>query len=274
MKNCIISANCQAVPLAKQLITFYPFACEYEIEIFTNFTKTIIPLEKLQNCDLLIYQKLGLAWGNLSEKFLLENVNPKAKVICMPNIVNTTLWPTSKHTGNLIDSYRDSFVEELITRKLAIKEILYLVEKKDYATLCDINEIMRESIAKEREKKYLCCDLICDYIMDNYKTTQLFTTINHPYGKLLNLVAKLVLEEIGFSQVPDSIILNLNCDDDFDLPIHPSVSKFLGLSYGGHEQLYNVYGKMLTYNEYLYAYVYARLNEIPLTYFLMNCKKA
>ncbi len=80
MKQCIISANCQGIPLGKQLLSFYPFACEYEVDIYTNFTKTAVPYSILASCDILIYQRLGDSWGEISEKQLLANVNPKAKV--------------------------------------------------------------------------------------------------------------------------------------------------------------------------------------------------
>ena len=273
MRQCVISANCQSVPLAKQLLTFYPFACDYEVEIFTNFTRTIVPPSKLKSCDLLIYQKLDETWGELSERSLLANVNPQAKTICMPNVVNNALWPSMTHSGNLADSYWDSYIEELISRKLTIKEIMYIARRADYSKHYDIEKKFWESIEYERNKKYLGCDIICDFIIENYKKMQIFTTPNHPYGPLLNLIAKIVLEELGYSGIPDAIIPNLNCDDDFDLPIHPSVSKFLGLAYGDENQLYNVYGKQFTYYEYLYAYTFARTREVPVTYFLMECKK-
>ncbi len=191
----------------------------------------------------------------------------------MPNVVNTGLWPSMVHNGNLAESYRDLYVEELIAQKLYIREIMELVKNADYSLHYDIENIFYKSLEKEREKNYFACDIICDFILNNYKTKQLFTTPNHPYGILLNLIAKLILEEIGYKNVPENLIANINCDDNFDLPIHPSVSKFLGLSYGNEDQLYTIYGKQFNYYEYLYAYVYARLRNLPVTYFLFECHK-
>ncbi len=165
MRQCIISANCQSVPLAKQLLSFYPFACEYEVEIYTNFTRTIVPLELLKKCDLLIYQRLDETWGELSEKSLLANVNPEAKTVCMPNVMNNGLWPSMSHSGVLADSYWDSYIEDLIARKLTIKEIMYLARKADYSKHFDIEKKFWDSIDYERSKDYLGCDIICDYII-------------------------------------------------------------------------------------------------------------
>ena len=202
MLHCLVSANCQGVPLIRQLLAFKPFQKSYYPEYFVNFKKEAVPLEKLQTCNLLIYQKLAPSWGNLSEEYLLAHVNPKAKVVCMPNIYNNTLWPISKGTGDLSNPYDETYIDELMQRGLSLDEILYLVKKVDFSKHYDLQAMFEKSMAFERNKGYVRCAEFCDYIEENFSKIKLFTTFNHPYGSLLNKVAKVVLEEIGYRNIP------------------------------------------------------------------------
>lgn len=268
MGNCIISANCQGVPLAKQLLNFEPFCKEFIPEYYVNFKKELIPPEKLQNCDLLIYQRLGEAWGELSEEYLLAHVNPRAKVICMPNMYHKSLWPISQGTGVLSTLYDETYVDELIARNLTVDEIVYLMKKVDLAEHYDLRAMFDEAIRIERSKKYLKCDELCDYIEEHFSERRLFSTYNHPYGSLLNLVAKYVLEEIGFSRVPECILPDISCDDEYFMPVHPSVIKFFNLQYIDEKTRYPAYGNMLDYFDYIRAYVVAKQNGFALAVFL------
>lgn len=276
MKSCIVSANCQGVPLSRQLLTFQPFGREFSLEYFVNFRKETVPPEKLQNCDLLIYQKLDNSWGELSEEYLLSHVNPKAKTICMPNIYHKALWPISKGTGVLSTLYDETYVDELMQRNLTIDEIVYLMKKVDLAEHYDLRQLYEESIRTERGKGYLKCAELCDYIEENFSEKRLFSTLNHPYGPLLNLAAKFVLEEIGYTKVPDCILPDITCDDEYYMPIHPSVARFFNLKYADENSRYPVYGNMLNYYEYIRAYVIAKQNDFPLAvffYWLANNKE-
>lgn len=267
MLSCLISANCQGVPLIRQLLAFQPFAKSYFPEYFVNFKKESIPPEKLANCNLLIYQKLNEYWGELSEDYLLSHVNPKAKIVCMPNIYNPALWPISKGTGDLSDPYNETYVDELMRRSLSKEEILYLIKKVDFAKHYDLQSMFAEAMKVERSKGYVRCAEFCDFIEENFSKTKLFTTFNHPYGILLNKVAQTVLEEIGYRGVPDRLIPDLTCDDEYYMPIHPSVAKFFHLSFIDENTKYPVYGNMLTYYEYVTGYIFARENKFPLAHY-------
>lgn len=269
MKKCLISSNCQGVPLASQLLSFPDFVVEYELEVFLNYTKAIIPDYKLAMCDLLIYQRLDNSWGNLSEDYLLNHVNSHAKIICMPNMVNFSLWPTACNSGGgSIDLWGDKFVDTLIARNLDVKEIVYLVMKADLAKLYNVDNVALESLQRERTKKYDFCSELCDFVEENYKKQQLFSTPNHPYGILLNYIAKRVLESIGYSNISMYFLPNLDCDTEFHLPIHPSIVKYFNLPFAKEEHLYPVFGRNINYREYLYDYVLAKQQKIPVGTFL------
>lgn len=274
MLTCLLSANCQGIPLISQLYQFEPFMRSYSIQYYVNFKKKVIPLEQLQTCNLLIYQKLGPSWGELSEDYLLANVNPKAKVVCMPNIFNNTLWPISKVTGDLSTPYTETYVDDLIARNLSVDEIVYLIKKADFAEHYDLQANYQKSMEIERNKGYARCHEFCDYIEENFSKIKLFTTFNHPYGTLLNRVAKVVLEEIGYRGIPDCLIPDITCDDKYYMPVHPSVARFFHLPYIDETTKFPVYGNMLTYYEYIAGYVIARQNNFPLApYFTYLAEK-
>ena len=232
MKKCIISSNCQGVPLASQLMSFSSFVQDFELEIYLNYTHAIIPKNKLAECDLLMYQRLDNSWGELSEQSLLANVNPKAKTICIPNMMNFALWPTACNSGGgAFDLWGDKYIDFLISKKLDVQEIVFLTKKADLAKLYQLDKVIEESFKKEREKKYFASKEICDFVEANYQTKKLFSTPNHPYGDLLTFIAKILLKEIGYSDFSDCFLLDLDCDPEFHLPIHPSILEYLSVSY-------------------------------------------
>lgn len=262
--QCIISANCQAVPLIRQMYAFGPFAENYNLLYYVNFKNKIVPDERLANCDLLIYQKLGENWGKLSEEYLLSHLNPKAKAVCMPNIVNKALWPISASTGDLSFPYRETYVDELMARNLSVDEIIYLMRKVDFANHYDLQALFLQYMKYERSKNYAGCEEICAFIEENFSVRRLFTTINHPCGALLNKAAQIVLQEIGFDNVPEKLIENIVCEENYYMPVHPSVARFFGLDFIDENTKYPVYGNMLTYYEYIKGYVYAKQNNVAL----------
>ncbi len=276
MRSCIISSNCQGVPLASQLASFPEFDKEFTIEIFLNYTHAIIPHSKLEQCDLLIYQQLDNSWGELSEKSLLQNVNPKAKTICMPNMMNFALWPTACNSGGGADDlWGDRYIDFLISKKLDVQEIVFLAKKANLAKLYQIDKVIEDTFQKEREKTYFACKEICDFVEENYKAKQLFSTPNHPYGDLLTFIAKIILKEIGYNSFPDCFLPQLDCDPEFHLPIHPNVLEYLDVSYIYiySQKKYPVFGRMLTYEEYLYDYVLAKQQGILVGTFLKEMGK-
>lgn len=267
MRTCIVSANCQGLPLVRQLLGYLPFSKYHRVEYYINFKKELIPLEKLQTCNILIYQKLDSSWNELSEEYLLSHVNPKAKTISMPNMLHLSLWPMSKGTGDLSNPYNEEYVDKLLERRLSLTEINYLVRKVDLANHYDLQALYDKSIERERQKDYLRCSELCDFIEENFSAKQLFTTINHPYGELLNLIARYVLMELDYRKIPSRLSENLTCDNDYYMPIHPSVAKFFNLSFAGEDTKYPIYGNRLTYYEYIAGYVMARQHDIPLAHY-------
>jgi hypothetical protein len=268
-----MSANCQGELLDILLRKHQGFTKEWEIKYYVNFQKTPIPAGEIENCDLLLYQRLGEYWGELSSEVLLKRLPKTAKAFCLPNMLYYHLWPTAVGGALPYDLWRDSYVEDLISRKLTLSEITHLTMRADFSKLFDLPKRMEESLQREYEKNYSWRDEIFEFIEQNWRNKQIFTTPNHPANELIFLVLNLILKELGFS--PEEFVNtgDFVCDSEFFLPVHPFYIKHYGVKHLTEETLYPVFGKDLTYKEYLMAYVDARQHEIPLAQYFLDLKK-
>lgn len=272
MKKCILSANCQGEVLAYLLNKHAGFTQNWELKYYVNFHKTPIPEGEIENCDLLLHQNLEESWGELSGKALEERAPSKAKIFTFPNMMNFHLWPTAKWSPNPHELWNDCYIEELIKKGLNFSEIVYIVMKTDFAKVYDLPRLMQNSLRREYNKNYMARDTIFRYISVNWKEKQLFTTPNHHANQLIFLVLNAILAEIDIEPAPQDNI-NLFCDKDFFLPVHPYFIKHYGVKFLHENSTYPVYGKELTYKEYLLAYVDARLKGNSVLQYLMDLTK-
>ena len=274
MKTCVMSANCQGELVKNILNRLEPFSQEWEIKYYVNFHKTPIPEGEIENCDLLLYQRLGEEWGDLSSDVLLSRVPKEAKTLCLPNMTNYSLWPTATWAPEAYNLWLDSYVEDLIARKLSYSEIIYVVMRADFSKILDLPMRTKESLLREYGKDYYGRANIFKFIEQNWKEKQLFTTPNHPAKELMILVVNLVLEVLGIPSIKVSGDLsNITCDKEFFLPVHPFYIEHYEIQYLTESTRYPVFGNSLTYKEYLMAYVAARQQEIPLLRYFEELKK-
>jgi len=274
MKTCIMSANCQGEVLNHILKRHPVFAQEWEIKYYVNFHKTPIPEGEIENCDLLLYQDLGEKWGDLSSSVLLARLPKNAKAICLPNISNYRLWPTAITPKEAYNLWFDTYIEDLISRKLSYSEIIYVAMRADFSKLLELSKRVNQSLVHEHAKNYFGRERILKFIENNWKKNQLFSTPNHPAGGLLLLVANLILGELNFISLRVGGGVNtLVCDREFFLPVHPFYIKHYGIEYLTEDTKYPVFGNSLTYKEYLMAYVNARQHEIPLLRYFQDLKQ-
>lgn len=269
MKKCILSANCQGELLKYLLNKQVHFTKNWDLHYYVNFHKTPIPKGEIENCDLLIHQNLDDTWGELSATALTKRAPKKAKILIFPNLVNFHLWPTAKWSANPKDSWQDNYIETLIKKGLNFSEIVYIVMKTDFAKLYDLPFLMKNSLRREYEKNYHRREELFSYISNNWKNKQLFTTPNHPANELIFIVLNSILEEI---QIPSVAIdkTRIFCDNDFFLPVHPFFIKYYDIKFLHSDSTFPVYGKSLTYKQYLLAYVDARLNNHTFLDYLVN----
>ncbi|HAS87737.1 MAG TPA: hypothetical protein DCS48_00265 [Desulfovibrio sp.] len=261
-KNCILHANCQGEPMEELLLLSEEFSTGYEIHRYTNYTRESIPTGLIANCDLFLYQPLlGEAWGELESEKIIGQLNDKARALPFPSMLFLHYWPLwSREPGF---DYRDTFLDSLLKRELSESQIMHLFMKTKLTNIYDFNEIMDRSIKTERKKEARTPVKYVDWILDNYKQKPLFNTINHPRAELLIIIAQTILKELGLSRLSEHDLKKFPPPfADFEQPIHPQIAEFLGLEFGGPQQLYHVYGAELTFEEYAMRYIKCRKNGI------------
>jgi len=254
---CIVHANCQAEPLIQRLITCPEFSARYDYGLITNFVKEPVTDEILSRCSLFLYQYLGPKWDDLASDVLISKLPDGARSLCIPNLFFKGYWPlwNSKPGFN----YRCSYLDDIIDKGLPAKETAMLFLYSDIAARFDLLEIVKETIEKEREKEKHTPVKYLDLLIDNYRDSRLFNTVNHPGSLLMNHVAKEVLIQLGYTPPPDSVLEAVGEPfPEFEQPINPKIAQFFGWDFGGPDVEFEIYGRKMNYARYVSNYIIAQ----------------
>jgi hypothetical protein len=257
-KTCILHGNCQGETLAAFLASSPGFTAAFDVEYYVNFTRQAIPQESLARCGLFLHQHLGPEWGELSSDALKAQLPPGAQSLCYPNMLFKGYWPFWSNRPGF--DYADSLLDELLGRGLGKFEALHVALKADLDTMYGLAGLLGDTLTRERDKERLCDVKYVDLIEENFRHDRLFVSVNHPGRRLMFHAADSVLALLGIGPLPDAF--RSVCPElyqDFQLPMHPNVAAFHGLAFGGWQERYNVYGRALTYPEYIALYLDCRL---------------
>ncbi|WP_439493708.1 WcbI family polysaccharide biosynthesis putative acetyltransferase [Bosea sp. (in: a-proteobacteria)] len=92
------------------------------------------------------------------------------------------------------------------------------------------------------------------YILDRYKTKQVFYTTAHPNGHILKTMVQTVSKELGVSLrfwLPGS----LNSLRRLQVPIHPLIAARLGIGWAHADRKYLVKGEWIRWEDYVRRYI-------------------
>jgi hypothetical protein len=254
---CIVHANCQGDPLVERLRLCPEFADRYECVLITNYTREPVPADLLSRCSLFLYQRLGPKWDELASESLLEKLPSDARSLCVPNMFFTGYWPTwSGATGF---DYRCSLLDELIATPLPVEEIVLLYIHTDMAAKFDLLSMVIDTLERERQREAHTPVKYLDIISRDYRSEQLFNTVNHPRKRLMNHAASGVLRELGFT-APDAAALDALGEPfpEFEQPINPKVAAHFGWDFVGPDRLYEIYGRKMNFSRWVSNYVFAK----------------
>lgn len=290
---CLIHANCQGDPLAKLLAASPQFAARYEIRRYTNYLRERVAPAELSGCGLFLYQHLGEKWDDHASDRLLSMVNPAARVLRLPNMLFTGYWPFWTNRSPM--DFGDAFLDRLVSMGLGMAEILHVYLHGDIAAKYDLDAMLRASLDVERDKERgagvesgmvggdggdggsragrdgsavpdgipAVVAPTVELVEALWKQERLFATINHPNRRLVLHVAEGVLAALGMDLLPPAAGEGFTDPyPEFELPIHPQVAAHHGLAFGGPDATYNIYGRRMTFEEYVRRYADCRLRGI------------
>lgn len=258
---CIIHANCQGDPLADLLAGQPDFAARYEVRRYTNYLKERIPPHELTRCALFIYQHLGERWDDLSSQALLRLVPSACRVLQVPNMLFKGYWPFWTNQSSM--DFGDSFLDRLAGMGLDRAEMLHVYLHGDLTRKYDLVGMLEKSLAIEEDKERNAVVHTVPLVRSLWQHEKLFATINHPQRRLLLHVADGVLAALGMEGVPADVADAFAVPyTEFELPIHPQVAALHGLPFADAQTRYHVYGKTLTFEDYVRCYIDCRLRGI------------
>lgn len=272
MELCLLHANCQGTPLGRLLTMSPGFVARWRIMHVLNYLRDPVPEDALHTCTLFLYQHLGPQWGPLASERLLEGLRPGATALRLPNLFFKGYWPL--WTNDSIMNFGDIYLDYLTDQGLELSEIIHLYLHGRLEKLYDLDGLVAESQARQRERERGSVVELTDYVEEHWKRAQLFTTINHPCPDLLRRVADAVLASLDLPPLPADVTErcgdSLACDVHFDLPIHPAVGRYFGLPFAGPERRYPVYGKQLTFRQYALCYADCRRKGLSFLKYLAD----
>lgn len=270
-KVCIISANCQGAYIDILLRNHPEFSKDFEVKYFVNYERQIVPVNLLRIADLLIYQPLGPKWKELSAEYLEFNFNPKGLKIKIAYLTFPLYFPTTimddprtiktRSNPSGFFPYGDSIVLELLRKGMSNKDILKLIFDKNFLlSQIDYKRIQQQYIEffsdleERRDQKLL------PFILENFKKSRLFVTYNHPHPVLMVYQVNDILKKLGYKEYSYNKDLEkryLSYIYKYEQPIHPIIVEEIGLTFFDDwwERKYCIYGKYLTYKEYIESYI-------------------
>ena len=256
-KFCLMHANCQGEPLSELLLLSEPFAAQWEIRHYLNYTKEHVPREALDNCDLFLYQHLEEKWGDLASSAMLARLGPKAASFCLPNMFFKGCWPFWT-TDSPMD-FGDTMLDRLLTSGVGKPEIMKVYLRGDITKFVDLAALLAETLSLEEKKEKFCDVATVPIIHEYWQREMLFYTCNHPAKRLLAHVANAVLTHLGYPALPESRLRDYQPEyAEFELPFHPGVARFHNLGYAGEGYEFLVFGRRMCFGRYISRYIECR----------------
>lgn len=92
------------------------------------------------------------------------------------------------------------------------------------------------------------------YILNEFRKTQLFYTVNRPCGAVLALVLEYIFKalDLNLTVPPDGILDELRI---IQVPVHPSVARRLSIEWADAERLYHHGDREMNWNGFVRAYI-------------------
>gem|GEM_PF-294259 len=260
-RTAILHANCQGQPLAAQLLASPEFARSFTPRVYLNYAREPIPEAELAGCGLFLYQHLGPEWGELASDALLARLPADCPRLCIPNMFFRGPWPLWSGAPGF--DYRDVFLDRLVEMGLPGQDILHLYLHMPLERKYDLDALLAETVARETERQAHTPVRYLDFVLEHWRSRQLFLTVNHPGPELLQLAAAGILRELGLAAQDQALVPRPEslgkAYGDFELPVHPQAAAFYSLNYGTAEQVYKTYGRPRTFLQYTVAYVGCRM---------------
>lgn len=242
-KIVVLYGNCHTGAVKRILQSCPEFNLEYEIYPMKEIQEVKDPayfdMPIYKKCDVFIHQSIwekNRYGKEYASENLIKKLNPKCKVIAMPNLYHMPLclFPqyysaTELRKDNQTYFFRDKIIDE----GLAKGDSLQTIAKSYYNYKFD-HEILRndfDKFIKKVELREIDWDIkVSSFIKENISRDMLFYEPNHPTNVLFRYYAEEILKILidGNFTVDEKQTFEL---DTYQMPLLTEVKEALGLTY-------------------------------------------
>lgn len=240
--NCVLYGNCQVGPVYeylkkhhKNLYNYYYTVSYLAISGQASFDK-----EKFQEADLFIYQTVADKYGEMSTKYIINNLLKKScQLICFPSVGFGGYHPDYTEKPNPKTQFKR--LNELLELGFTPDQIVEASKRDDFVPLETTLKVLKFTMDINVEKEKENDIKIVDFIEANWRKHKLFHQPLHPTNYLLKEMLKRTLIYVGLDtdQVETSPVFKKEILDLEICRIYPCVHKQLNLEFPFEDARYD-----------------------------------
>ncbi len=264
-KRIVVLGNCQGSLLTEALRNDSRFARNFAVtyqhmELPANLHER--SRQELDECDLMLVQDIR-EWENYP---LRAHVPVGVPILRYPCIRLATPWPFDAYNGpddrlardrdypNFEFTYFDGLLARLRKEIPDPEQRFRAYESLELERIVDFKRLHRFETARLEAMDKAFPAGIGAYILENYRSRQIFYTTAHPNGRLMSMMAEHLAKELGLSLTFWSFG-QLNSFKRLQVPVHPRVASELGIVWASKNRKYLVRGKWVTWEQYFRRYI-------------------
>lgn len=240
----VLFGNCQAGHL-RGLLSTTMVASNINISYFSNNARTgnrkpdCEIVAAISDCDVLIYQALSSAHGQLSDENIKKTISQDCISISFPYIFNSGISSLCHAPMAGTKSHGHVFGEEIIINQIESgksKERIihdYKIGDIDFNVLSRFNE----SISQMKQRELSTDIKLTEFILQNYKNEKLFLTHNHPANILFYEMIRQIYAILALPLMNSDLmnILSAPSLKQTNCPISPYDVEAHGYKFGNDE---------------------------------------
>ncbi|MEW6667495.1 MAG: WcbI family polysaccharide biosynthesis putative acetyltransferase [Thermodesulfobacteriota bacterium] len=252
---CLIHANCQGEALLGMLCESPSFAAAYRVLNFYNFSTQDPSPDLLGRCTLFLYQDTPRS------RTCLPSLKAGTRAVCIPKISWRVFWPFNSNTLRRYP-YGDHYVLDMIQKGYSRDEILRAYRSLDVHALVDLDHLLKANL-RYLSSAHNSKDVnVAGFVRERFRSSRLFSALNHPLKSILLLAANRVLELTGHDMLTEKDISPVEeLGDGFEMPIHPSIVRHFGLEFADARTTCRQFGEEVDFDSYLENYIDSELAE-------------
>ncbi len=267
MLKVVISGTCHGDTIQKLLEQSPEYRARAQTTFVPNFqasgnrieaapVETLLP--ELDGCDLLIYHNVQ-AYDFPS---LIRRLPASSLAVEIPYITSRLYWPSYEHKPIRLIPYGATSYIPFPCRVLnglveqcpddAAVRTTYL--RMDVTRAVDMAAVIDEQLGYLRRIQQGTIFDFVGFTEANLRTRRLFHLINHPSIDYFEMMAQGILRELG---IADRVELRPDPFDVQQMPVHPSVIAYYGLTWCDAATRWTIFDKRVGFEEYVDLYVHA-----------------